>query len=87
MIYLFKIKFIMKKDIHPKIYNNVEVHCICGATHILNSATVPGPIKVESCKSCNPAYNPNKKVEVVVKGRRQKYLEKLEKIKKLQQAA
>ena len=77
----------MKKDIHPKIYKDVKVVCICGATHIIGSATVPGPIKVESCKACHPAYNPDKKVEVVVKGRRQKYLEKLEKMKKLQQAA
>lgn len=75
----------MKKGIHPKIYNDVQVVCICGATHTLHSATVPGPIKVESCKSCHPAYNPDKKVEVVIKGRRQKYLEKLEKMKKLQQ--
>ena len=77
----------MKKGIHPEIYNNVEVVCICGASHVLNSATVSGPIKVESCKACHPAYNPDKKVEVVVKGRRQKYLEKLEKMKKLQQGS
>ena len=77
----------MKKDIHPKIYKDVELVCICGAKHILGSSTVPWPIKVESCKNCHPAYNPDKKVEVIVKGRRQKYLEKLEKMKKLQQAA
>lgn len=71
----------VQKDIQPKIYKDVEVVCICGATHTIASSTVPGPIKVESCKSCHPAYNPDKKVEVVVKGRRQKYLEKMEKIK------
>jgi len=76
-----------KKDIHPKIYTNVEVICICGEKHILASSTVPGPIKVESCKSCHTAYNPDKKVEIVVKGRRQKYLEKLEKMKNMQKAA
>ncbi len=77
----------MKKDIHPKIYKDVELICICGAKHILGSSTVPGPIKVESCKDCHPAYNPDKKVEVVVKGRRQKYLEKLERMKQLKKAA
>ena len=77
----------MKKGIHPEIFKDVEVVCICGATHTLGSATVPGPIKVESCKSCHPAYNPDKKVEIVVKGRRQKYLEKLEKMKKMQQGS
>ena len=74
----------MTKDIHPKIYKDVEVVCICGAKHTINSATVPGPIKIESCKTCHPAYNPDKKVEIVVKWRRQKYLERLEKMKKLQ---
>jgi ribosomal protein L31 len=73
-----------KQGIHPTIYKNVEVVCICGATHTIASATVPGPIKVESCKTCHPTYNPDKKVEVVVKGRRQKYLEKLEKMKQMQ---
>jgi len=76
-----------KKGIHPKIYKDVEVVCICGAKTILASSTVPGPIKVESCKACYPAYNPDKKVEVVVKGRRQKYLEKLEKMKQMQESS
>ena len=74
-----------KKDIHPQLYKDVEVACICGAKHTIGSATVPGPIKVESCPHCHPAYNPDKKVEVVIKWQRQKYLERLEKIKKLQQ--
>ena len=74
-----------KKDIHPQLYKDVEVVCICGAKHAIGSATVPGPIKVESCPHCHPAYNPDKKVEVVIKWQRQKYLEKLEKIRKLQQ--
>ena len=70
----------VQKDIQPKIYNDVEVVCICGEKHIIASSTVPGPIKVESCKDCHPTYNPDKKVEVIVKGRRQKYLEKMEKM-------
>ena len=73
----------MKKGIHPEIYKDVEVACICGATHTIASSTVTSPIKVESCKTCHPAYNPDRKVEVVVKGRRQKYLEKLEKMKQM----
>lgn len=74
----------MKKDIHPNYYSNVEISCICWATHTINGATVPGPIKVESCPSCNPRYT-WEKVSKVVKWRKQKYLEKLEKIKKIQQ--
>lgn len=74
-----------KKGIHPELFHDVEVVCICGAKHIINSATVPGPIKVESCPNCHPAYNPDKEVKVVVKWQRQKYLERLEKMKKLQE--
>jgi len=73
-----------KKDIHPKIYHNVEVTCICGEKTILASSTIPGPIKVESCKACHPAYNQDKKIEIAAKWRRQKYLEKLEKMQKIQ---
>ncbi len=73
-----------KKDIHPKLYKDVEVVCICWAKHIIWSSTVPWPIKVESCPTCHPTYNPEKKVEIVVKWQRQKYLERLEKMKKLQ---
>lgn len=74
----------VKKDIHPKLYKDVEVSCICWEKDVIASSTVPWPIKVESCRACHPAFNPDKKVEVVVKGRRQKYLEKLERMKKLQ---
>ncbi len=77
----------VQKDIQPKIYKDVEVSCICGEKTILASSTVEGPIKVESCKACHPAYNPDKKVEVVIKGRRQKYLEKLEKMKNMNQSS
>ena len=73
----------MKKEIQPNIYNDVKVICICGQNHIIASSTVSWPIKIESCKSCHPSYNPDKNIEVVIKWRRQKYLEKLEKIKNL----
>lgn len=72
-----------KKEIQPTLYKDVEINCICWQKHVLSSSTVPWPIRVESCRDCHPAYNPDKKVEVVVKGRRQKYLEKLEKMKQM----
>jgi large subunit ribosomal protein L31 len=73
----------MRKGIHPDYKTNVEVSCICGETHTIHGATVEGPIKVESCPACNTRYTGEVSTKVV-KGRRQRYLDKLEKMKKLQ---
>jgi ribosomal protein L31 len=64
----------------------VEVNCICGASFKVN-ATVPGPIKVETCYQCHPAFNQNKEVKKVVKGMMEKYLEKQKKIEEAQKKA
>ena len=52
-----------QKDV---FYKDVEVNCICGANFKIN-ATVPGPIKVETCYQCHPAFNENKEVKKVIK--------------------
>jgi len=49
----------MKKDIHPKYYENTKVTCSCGASFELGS-TIP-KISVEICSNCHPAYTGNKK--------------------------
>jgi large subunit ribosomal protein L31 len=74
---------IMKKWIHAPYYQDVEVNCICGASFKIN-ATVPGPIKVETCYQCHPAFNENKEVKKVIKWRMEKFLEKQEAIKAAQ---
>ena len=74
---------VMKKWIHAPYYKDVEVTCICGASFKIN-ATVPGPIKVETCYQCHPAFNDNKEVKKVIKGRMEKFLEKQEAIKAAQ---
>ncbi|MBO7505661.1 50S ribosomal protein L31 [bacterium] len=51
---------------HAPYYKDVEVTCICGATFKIN-ATVPGPIRVETCCFCHPAFNENKEVKKVIK--------------------
>ncbi|MDR0651550.1 MAG: 50S ribosomal protein L31 [Candidatus Peribacteria bacterium] len=61
----------------------MEVNCICGATFKVN-ATVSGPIKVETCYQCHPAFNQNKEVKKVVKGMMEKYLEKQKRIEEAQ---
>jgi len=73
----------MKKNIHAAYYNDVQVNCICGATFTIN-ATVPGPIKVETCFQCHPAFNKNKEVKKVAKGMMEKYLEKQKRIAEAQ---
>lgn len=65
----------MKKGIHASYHQAVEVNCICGANFTVN-ATVPGPIKVETCYQCHPAFNQNKEVKKVIKGRMEQFLEK-----------
>ena len=80
--YSFKLS-IMKKWIHAPYYQDGEVTCICGASFKIN-ATVPGPIKVETCRYCHPAFNENKEVKKVIKGRMEKFLEKQEAIKAAQ---
>lgn len=73
----------MKKEIHPKYYNDVTVTCLCGNSFTI-SATIPGPIKVESCPACHPTYNKWVVITKVVKGRMEKFLEKQKKIEATQ---
>jgi large subunit ribosomal protein L31 len=44
----------MKKDIHPKIYEECVVTCACGAKFTTIS-TLPA-ITVEMCSACHPFY-------------------------------
>lgn len=68
-----------KNGIHPQYHNEVEVNCICGNSFKIAS-TLKGPIKVESCPACHPAYNKGLVVKQVTKGRMEKYLEKQKRI-------
>ena len=58
----------MKKWIHAPYYKDVEVTCICGASFKINAT----------------AFNENKEVKKVIKGRMEKFLEKQEAIKATQ---
>ncbi len=49
----------MKKNIHPKYYENVEIQCACGAKFIAGS--VRESIKVEVCSNCHPFYTGEQK--------------------------
>jgi large subunit ribosomal protein L31 len=76
----------MKKGIHGNYFENVEVSCICGATFTVNT-TVPGPIKVETCYQCHPAFNKDKVIKKVIKGRMEKFLEKEKKMATMKKSA
>jgi ribosomal protein L31 len=82
-VHLSFLNVIMKKWIYAQYYKDVEVNCICGASFKVNT-TVEGPIKVETCRYCHPAFNENKEVKKVIKGRMEKFLEKQEAIKAAQ---
>lgn len=68
-----------KNGIHPQYNTDVTVNCICGNTFTIAS-TLKGPVKVESCPACHPAYNKGLVVKQVTKGRMEKFAEKMKKI-------
>lgn len=49
----------MKKEIHPKYYNDCQVTCACGNTFVTGS-TLP-EIRVELCSQCHPFYTGKQK--------------------------
>ena len=74
----------MKRDIHPKYYENAKVTCACGASFEVG-ATVP-EIKVEICSACHPAYTGIKKF-VDTAGRLDRFKTRQEKTQKMKEEA
>jgi len=52
--------YFMKKDIHPKYFENAKVICVCGNEFTVGS-TRP-EIKVELCSACHPFYTGKQKL-------------------------
>jgi large subunit ribosomal protein L31 len=50
----------MKKDIHPKYYDNAVITCACG-NKIIAGSTMP-EIKTEICSACHPFYTGKQKL-------------------------
>lgn len=50
----------MKKDIHPKYYENAQVTCACGNSFTTGS-TEP-ELKIELCSACHPFYTGKQKL-------------------------
>lgn len=50
----------MKKDIHPKYFNDAKVVCACG--HKFTAGSTLEKIEVEICSACHPFYTGNEKI-------------------------
>lgn len=50
----------MKKDIHPKYYEDVKVTCACG--NVFQSGSTKPELHVEICSACHPFYTGKEKL-------------------------
>ncbi|HHE76916.1 MAG TPA: 50S ribosomal protein L31 [Candidatus Parcubacteria bacterium] len=66
----------MKKDIHPKYYENATVRCVCGNTFTVGSTKEY--MEIEVCSMCHPLYTGKEKV-IDSLGRIEKFKKKLAK--------
>lgn len=66
----------MKKDIHPKYYNNAQVRCACGNTFTVGSTKEF--IEIEICSRCHPFYTGKDKI-IDKMGRVEKFKKRLAK--------
>lgn len=64
----------MKKDIHPKCYQNVNVKCVCGA--IFSVVSTKENLETEVCSNCHPFYT-GKNVVIDVMGKIEKFKKKM----------
>lgn len=69
----------MKKNIHPKYYNDALIHCACGKTFKIGS-TKP-EMQTEICSACHPFYTGKEKI-IDTAGRVEKFKKRLAKKKK-----
>lgn len=68
----------MKKDIHPKLYNDTKVTCACGNTFVTMS-TLP-EITVDICSACHPFFTGTQKF-IDTEGRIEKFQKKIQQAK------
>jgi len=63
----------MKKDVHPKYYNNAIVICDCGNT--FETGSTQKEMRVEVCSACHPFYTGKEKL-IDTEGRVEKFQRK-----------
>ncbi|MBI5787198.1 MAG: 50S ribosomal protein L31 [Candidatus Niyogibacteria bacterium] len=69
----------MKKDIHPKYFENAVIKCACGKAYKVGSTKEN--IEVEICANCHPFYTGKEKL-IDAAGRVEKFKAKREKAAK-----
>ncbi len=69
----------MKKDIHPKYYENAKIVCSCGA--VFNVGSTRKELNIEICSQCHPFFTGKKKV-VDTAGRVDRFKKLAERAKK-----
>lgn len=74
----------MKKDIHPKYYDDSKIACACG--NIVLAGSTKNDLKTELCSACHPFYTGKQKL-VDTAGRVDKFEEKRAKAKALKESA
>lgn len=72
----------MKKDIHPKYYENAKIKCACGAK--FSTGSTEEEIHVEICSMCHPFFTGKEKL-VDTAGRVDKFRAKVEAAKKFKE--
>ena len=72
----------MKKDIHPKYYEDAVIKCACGATFTVGSTEKE--VHVDICSMCHPYYTGKEKL-LDTAGRVDKFRERMEAAKKYQE--
>ena len=70
----------MKKDIHPKYYDNAQVRCACG--NVFTVGSTKELIEIEVCSNCHPFYTGKEKSMDAV-GQVQKFKKRLAKKEEL----
>lgn len=69
----------MKKDIHPKYYDNAVIKCACGKTYAVGSTKEK--MDIEVCAACHPFYTGREKLFDTA-GRVEKFKAKRERAQK-----
>lgn len=73
----------MKAKIHPKYYKKAKIICACG--NVLEVGSTVPEMRVEVCSACHPFYTGKEKL-IDVAGRVDKFKERQEKTRKLQES-
>jgi large subunit ribosomal protein L31 len=66
----------MKKDIHPKYYNDTAIKCACGAKFEFGSTKEN--IEIEVCSQCHPFFTG--KERAIKTGQVEKFQAKMKKV-------